>query len=67
MNIMMMSYIDMKIKWIDESQGVSLKKFMSAQHRNQTKDVKENMLKGLIIVDIEPVTVKQRHAQNDGK
>ena len=43
----------MKIKWIDESQGVSLKKFMSAQHRNQTKDVKENMLKGLNIVDIE--------------
>ena len=25
---------DMKIKWMDESQGVSPKKFMSAQHRN---------------------------------
>ena len=25
---------DMKIKWMDESQGASPKKFMSAQHRN---------------------------------
>ena len=64
MNIMLKN--DMKIKWIDESQGVSLKKFMSAQHRNQTKDVKENMLKGLIIVDIEPVTVKH-HRCLDGQ
>ena len=31
---------------------------MSDQQRNQTEDVKENLLKGLIIVDIEPVTVK---------
>ena len=56
---------DMNIKWIDESQGVSLKKFMSAQHRNQTEDVKENMLKGLIIVDIELVTVKHHRAWVD--
>ena len=28
MNIMMMSHINMKIKWIDDSQGVTLEKFM---------------------------------------
>ena len=61
MNIMLMC--DMKIKWIDESQGVSLKEFMGAQHRNQTEDVKENMLKGLVIVhcyrfDNEMIAVK---------
>ena len=55
---------DMKIKWIDESQGVSPKKFMSAQHRNP-EDVKENKLKGLIIVDIELVTVKHHRAWVD--
>ena len=43
---------DMKTK-SRQSQGVLLKKFMSAQHRNQTEDVKENKLKGRIIVDIE--------------
>ena len=63
MNIMLKN--DMKIKWIDESQNVPLKKFMSAQHRNQTKDVKENLLKGLIIVDIEPVTVKHHRVWMD--
>ena len=31
MNIMMMSHIDMKIKWIDDSQGVTLEKFMSIE------------------------------------
>ena len=42
-----------------QSHGVSLNKFMSAQHRNQTKDVKELVLfKGLIIVDIEMFAVK---------
>ena len=64
MNIMLKN--DTKIKWIDESQGVSLKKFMSAQHRNQTKDVKENLLKGLIIVDISSrVTVKHHRVWMD--
>ena len=38
---------------------------MSAQHRNQTKDVKENMLKGLIIVDIEQVAVKHHRVWMD--
>ena len=56
---------NMKIKWIDESQGMSLKKFMSDQQRNQTKDVKENMFKGLIIVDIEPATVKHHRVWMD--
>ena len=54
-NIMLMC--DMKIK-SRQSQGVSLKKFMSAQHRNQTEDVKENKLKGLIIVNIEMFAMK---------
>ena len=31
MNIMMMSHINMKIKWIDDSQGVTLEKFMSIE------------------------------------
>ena len=31
MNIMMMSHIDMKIKWIDDPQGVTLEKFMSIE------------------------------------
>ena len=58
-----MSHIDMKIKWIDESQGVPLEKFMSAQHRNHAEDVKENKLKGLVIVhcyqfDNEMIAVK---------
>ena len=52
------SHIDMKTK-SHQSQGVSLEKFMSAQHRNQTKDVKELvLLKGLIIVDIEMFAMK---------
>ena len=55
-NIMLMC--DMKTK-SRQSQGVSLNKFMSAQHRNQTEDVKELvLLKGLIIVDIEMFAVK---------
>ena len=54
-NIMLMC--DMKTN-SRQSQGVSLEKFMSAQHRNQTEDVKENKLKGLIIVDIEMFAVK---------
>ena len=35
--------IDMKIR-SRQSHGVSLKKFMSAQHRNQTEEVKELVL-----------------------
>ena len=30
-NIIMMSHIDLKIKWIDDSQGVTLEKFMSIE------------------------------------
>ena len=56
MNIMLKN--NMKIELINESQGVSLKKFMIDHQRNHTKDVKDNMLKGRIIVNIEPVTVK---------
>ena len=41
-----------------QSQGVPLNKFISAQHRNQTEDVKENKLKGLTIVVIEMFAVK---------
>ena len=41
-----------------QSQGVLLKKFMSAQHRNQTEDVKENKLKGRILVEIEMFAMK---------
>ena len=40
---------------------------MSDQQRNQTKDVKELVLfKGLIIVDVELVTVKHHRAWVDG-
>ena len=50
--------IDMKTK-SRQSHGVSLKKFMSAQHRNQTKEVKELvLLKGLIIADIKMIAMK---------
>ena len=50
--------IDMKTK-SRQSHGVSLKQFMSAQHRNQTEEVKELvLLKGLIIVDIETFAMK---------
>ena len=55
-NIMLMC--DMKTKK-RLSQGVSLKKFTSVEHRNQTEEVKELvLLKGLIIVGIEMCTVK---------
>ena len=63
--LLIMLMCDMKNK-SRQSQGVSLKKFMSIQQRNQTKDVKELvLLKGLIIVDIELVTVKHHRAWVD--
>ena len=44
-------HIDMKIKWIDDSQGVPLDELKRT--RQETEDVEENKTKSLIIVDME--------------
>ena len=49
-------HIDMKIKWIDDSQGVPL--YELKRTRQETEDVEENKTKSLIVVDMELVAVK---------
>ena len=63
MNIMMMRdmKINMKIK-SRQSQGVPPEELRRT--RQETEDVKENRLKGLIIVDIELVAVKSCKSPN---
>ena len=57
------SHIDMKIKWIDDSQGVPLDELKRT--RQVTEDVEENKTKSLIIVDMELVAVKHHRAWVD--
>ena len=56
-------HIDMKIKWIDDSQGVPLDELKKT--RQETEDVEENKTKSLIIVDMELVAVKHHRAWVD--
>ena len=58
-----MPHIDMKIKWIDDSQGASLDELKRT--RQETEDVEENKTKSLIIVDMELVAVKHHRAWVD--
>ena len=57
------SHIDMKIKWIDDSQGVPLDELKRT--RQVTEDVEENKTKSLIIVDMELVAVKHHRTWVD--
>ena len=61
MNIVLMC--DMKIKWIDHSQGVPLDELKRT--RQETEDVEENKTKSLITVDMELVAVKHHRAWVD--
>ena len=56
-------HIDMKIKWIDDSQGVLLDELKRT--RQETEDVEENKTKSLIIFDMELVAVKHRRVWVD--
>ena len=56
-------HIDMKIKWIDDSQGVPLDELKRT--RQETEDVEENKTKSLIIVDMELVAVKHHRVWVD--
>ena len=58
-----MPHIDMKIKWIDDSQGVPLDELKRT--RQETEDVEENKTKSLVIVDMELVAVKHHRAWVD--
>ena len=53
-------HIDMKIKWIDDSQGVPLDELKRT--RQETEDVEENKTKSLTTVDMELVAVKHHRA-----
>ena len=48
----------MKIKWIDDSQGVPLEELR--KFRQETEDVKENKLKSLIVVILHSQPVRYR-------
>ena len=56
-------HIDMKIKWIDDSQGVPLDELKRT--RQETEDVEENKTKSLIIFDMKLVAVKHHRAWVD--
>ena len=56
-------HIDMKIKWIDDSQGVLLDELKRT--RQETEDVEENKTKSLIIFDMELVAVKHHRVWVD--
>ena len=58
--LVIMPHISMKIKWIDDSQGMPLEELRRA--RQEIEDVMENRTKGLIIVVIELVAVKHHRA-----